>query len=77
MRGLDRWQVEAQNKGKGVYVVQQHTTWPDRKEDFLVLPVAGHEGSAFFLGVGRAFWLGWLDLSCLPATPSLVLGSFF
>lgn len=59
-----------------MYVVQQHTTWPDRKGDFLVLPVVGREGSASFLGVERAFGLGWLDLySCLP--PLIGLGVFF
>lgn len=57
------------------FILQQHTKWSDRKKDFLILHVAGHEAYAFFLGVERAFCLGCLDMH--PYLPLLIgLGVF-
>lgn len=56
-------------------MLQQHTEWADRRNDFLILNVVGHEGYAFFLGMKRSFSLGWLHMHpCLP--PLIGLGVF-
>lgn len=55
---MDFLQVSAQNQGKCVLILQQHTEGPDRRKDFPALKVIGSGASDFFLGMERSFCWG-------------------
>ena len=75
---MDFLQVSAQNQGKCVLILQQHTEGPDRRNDFPALKVIGSGASDFFLGMERSFCQGWLDMNpCLPSLWVLGRGCLF